>query len=268
MGTTVIDLLYNVSLRVPDLLILLVCALVFGMAGVLVAKLSYWLWWSRVPERKEAKSDMGDGVHSSILALIGFLLALITTSELSSFSNTDKQITHESLEITRIDRDLTLLGQQGDEARRLLRGYVESVATDEWPRLARRPQSLSPSAEQNLNALWTEVRRLQLIIRENSPNIASDLSSYTHKIEEARLSRLSASINSIPDIVWVMIGLFLLSACVLAGRHHLSRYAMQVLFIQMSGLGIIIALNIIIDNPFGGDTSLTPDRLVAAVSRA
>lgn len=262
-----IDFFYNLSLQVPDLIIMLVCALVFGTAGVLVAKLSYWLWWSRVPERKEAKSDMGDGVHSSILALIGFLLALITTSELGSFSATDKQITHEGLEIKRIDRDLALLAQQGEPARRILRTYVQSVATDEWPRLARRPQSLSPEAEMNLNALWLEIRRLQPLLKDGNSHIASDLSGYTHKIEEARLSRLSASINSIPDVVWLMIGLFLLSACVLAGRHHLSRYAMQVLFIQMSGLGIIIALNIIIDNPFGGDTSLTPERLTAAVSR-
>lgn len=263
----VIDYLYNLSLRLPDLAILLACAVVFGTAGVLVARLSYWLWWSRVPERKEARSDMGDGVHSSILALIGFLLALITTSELTSFANTDKQITHESLEITRIDRDLAALGEQGAEARRLLHSYVASVAADEWPRLARRPQTLSPDAGQKLDALWAEIRRLQPLIRDSSPHVAADLSTYTHKIEEARLSRLSSSINSIPDIVWLMIGLFLLSACVLAGRHHLSRYVMQVLFIQMSGLGIIIALNIIIDNPFGGDTSLTPDRLTTAVSR-
>jgi hypothetical protein len=47
----------------------------------------------------------------------------------------------------------------------------------------------------------------------------------------------------------------------------MSRYAMQVLFIQMSALGIIFALDIIIDNPFGGDTSLGPERIIAAVAR-
>ena len=92
------------------------------------------------------------------------------------------------------------------------------------------------------------------------------MADYTHKIEDARISRLSASVNGIPDVVWVMMALFFVSACVLAGRHKMSRYAMQVVFIQMSALGIILALDIIIDNPFGGDTSLTPDRLVAAVS--
>jgi hypothetical protein len=63
-----------------------------------------------------------------------------------------------------------------------------------------------------------------------------------------------------------MIGLFFVSACVLAGRHKLTRYATQVVFIQMSALGVILALDIIIDNPFGGDTSLVPDRIVAAIA--
>ena len=62
-----------------------------------------------------------------------------------------------------------------------------------------------------------------------------------------------------------MIALFFLSACILAGRHRVSRYATQVLFIQMSALGLIFALDVIIDNPFGGDTSLGPDRIIAAV---
>ena len=52
----------------------------------------------------------------------------------------------------------------------------------------------------------------------------------------------------------------------LTGRYRLSRYAGQVLFIQMSALGVILALCIIIDNPFGGDTSLSPARLLAAIS--
>lgn len=256
------DYLYNLSLQVPDLVILLGCAVAFGTTGVLIAVLSYRLWWSRVPEAEGSARDMGDGVHNSILALIAFLLALITTSELTSFGNADRQITLEGLEIRRVDRDLANIGQEGERGRVLLRAYVDSVANDEWPRLARRPQSLSPATEQNLTELWLEMRRLQPRLKEINSNLALDLADYMHKIEEARLSRLSASVNGIPDVVWLMIGMFFLSACVLAGRHRLSRYALQVVFIQMSALGIILALNIIIDNPFGGDTSMSPARIV------
>jgi hypothetical protein len=261
----VIDFLYNVSLHVPDLLILLGCALLFGTGGVLIARLAHWLWWSRMAGDRDPARDAGDGVHSSILALIAFLMALITTSELASFGNADRQITQEALSITRLDRELETIGAEGEQGRTLLRNYVQSVATDEWPRLAQRPQSLSPMAERYLEVLWFEVRRLQTVVKAVNTSLAGDLSSYMHSIEDARISRFSASMNTIPDVVWLMIGLFFLSACILAGRHRMSRYATQVLFIQMSALGIILALDIIIDNPFGGDTSLGPERILAAV---
>jgi hypothetical protein len=261
----VVDFLYNLSLAVPDLLILVGCAILFGTGGVLIARLSHKLWWSHMASDRDPARDAGDGVHNSILALIAFLMALITTNELASFGNADRQITQEALSITRLDRDLASIGADGATGRKLLRSYVESVATDEWPRLAQRPQSLSPEAEQYLNALWSEVRRLQPVVKNVNPNLGSDLAGYVGKVEEARISRYSASVNTIPDVVWLMMGVFFVSACVLAGRNKLSRYSMQVVFIQMSALGVILALDIIIDNPFGGDTSLQPDRIIAAI---
>jgi hypothetical protein len=262
----VTDALYNLSLHVPDLLILLGCAIMFGMAGVLIMVLSHRLWWSRMARDKDSTRDAGDGVHSSILALTAFLLALITTSELTSFGNTDHQITLEALAIKRLDRELGSIGAEGVQGQKLLRAYVNSVVTDEWPRLAQRPASLSPDAEQDLTALWTEMRRLQPVVKGINPNLGGDLSDYLHKIEDARISRLSASVNAIPDVVWLMIALYVFSASLLAGRHKITRYGMQVVFIQMSALGVILALDIIIDNPFGGDTSLGPERIIAAVT--
>ena len=262
-----IDFLYNISLQVPDLLIMVGCAILFGAGGVLIARLAHWLWWTRMAGDRDPSRDAGDGVHSSILALIAFLMALITTNELASFGNADRQITQEALSITRLDRELASIGADGAQGQKLLRSYVGSVAQDEWPRLAQRPQSLSPVSERYLEALWSEVRRLQPIVRSVNPTLGGDLSNHLEKVEESRVYRFSASVNTIPDVVWLMIALFILSACVLAGRHKMSRYAMQVLFIQMSALGIIFALDIIIDNPFGGDTSLGPKRTIAAVAR-
>ena len=260
------DALYNLSLNVPDLLILIGCALMLGLGGMLVTTLSHRLWWSRMAKDKDATRDVGDGVHSSILALIAFLLALITTSELSSFGNANRQITDEALAIKRLDRELGSIGQEGEQGQKLLRAYVNSVVTDEWPRLARRPAALSPETDGDLKALWAEVRRLQPVVRNINPNLSGDLGDYFRKIEDARVSRLSAAVDAIPDVVWLMIGLYFFTASVLAGRHKLTRYGLQVVFIQMSALGVILALDIIIDNPFGGDTSLGPERIMAAIS--
>lgn len=262
-----INELYNLSLRLPDLVILLGCALFFGVAGVVLSHLSYVVWWSRAGVRGDQAKDAGDGVHTSILALIGFLLALITTNELSSFSNADHQVTVEGMEIRRLDRDLQQLGSDSAQAQQILKDYVNSVVTDEWKRLAQRPQSLSPESERHLTALWGEVRRIQSKFHSSNANLTGDISRYVLQIEDARRNRLSASVNSIPDVVWLMIGMFFVSACVLYGRSKLSNYSSQVAFIHMSALGLILALDIIIDNPFGGDTSISPVWIADAIAR-
>jgi H+/Cl- antiporter ClcA len=148
----VIDLLYNISLQVPDLLMMVGCALLFGAGGVLLARLAHWLWWTRKAGDRDPARDAGDGVHSSILALIAFLMALITTNELASFGNANRQITQEALSITRLDRELASIGHEGAQRQKLLLSYVDSVAQDEWPRLAQRPQSLSPVSGRHLEA--------------------------------------------------------------------------------------------------------------------
>ena len=263
-----IDSLYNLSLQVPDLLILVACAVVFGGLGVLIARLAHRLWWSRMRGEGETARDAGDGVHNSILALIAFLLALITTSELASYrprpTATSRRRALPSGAWTATSPAWARTGARRAEAACQLcdeRGEGRMAAP-----LAPAAIALAGWPEQYMNQLWAEVRRLQPRAAPINSNLSSDLNDSMRKVEDGRVNRLSASVNGIPDVVWLMIGLFFFSACVLAGRHRLSRYAMQVVFIQMSALGVILALNIIIDNPFGGDTSLGPQRIIASIS--
>ena len=93
----IVDYLYNLSLQIPDLLIMLLCAIAIGGLGVFIAQAAYSIWWKRHASDRDPSRDAGDGVHNSILALIAFLMALITTSELTSFANADKQITLEGV---------------------------------------------------------------------------------------------------------------------------------------------------------------------------
>jgi hypothetical protein len=267
MGAGMIDLLYNWSLALPDWLVVIACALIFGFAGIWISQLSHVLWFRRLGEFSEHEKKVGDGVQTGILALVAFFMALITTSELSSFASARSQVRIEALQITRIDRDLERLGPPGEKARSLLRQYVANVVDDEWTRLAMRPQSLSPAAEQRIGDLWTEIRAIQSQLQPAQSSLSDDLSTYMNKIDEARKSRLSAAINSIPDVVWIMITLLFLAACVLNGRNRLSRHARQVAFIHMSAFGLMLALNIIIDNPFGGDTSIDPAKISNALIR-
>lgn len=264
----VIDTLHNLSLLVPDLAVMLGFAVVFGFLAVSVSWLSHRFFWASAKgDFEHGGKDAGDGVHTSILALIAFLMALIASSELTNFAEASRDVTAESLQIHRFDRDLQELGEDGANARKLLKSYVDSVVTDEWVRLGNRPQSLSPESGAALEALWREMREVQARLLHSNGALASDLGEYMHKIEESRLGRLSGSIDNIPGIVWLLIAVLFLAAWVLNGRHKMTWRAAQMSFIHMSALGLMLSLIVIIDNPFGGDTSLDPARISDALLR-
>lgn len=259
------DTVYNWTLSVPDLAILVGFSIAFGVVGAAVSSLSYHLFFGRRQELGEPEKKVADGVHNSILALIAFFMALVTSNELTSFADARSQVRLEALAITRLDRDLLSAGAAGEKARTKLRAYVEQVVGDEWSRLARRPQSLSPRAGDHLVDLWGEIRRVQQAIQSSNASLSEDVIASTRTIEEARAKRLSASMNSIPDVVWIILGVLFLAACVLNGRNRMTRESAAFAFVHMSAFGLMVALNIIIDNPFGGDTSISPLKIERAL---
>lgn len=259
------DTVYNWTLSVPDLVILLGFSIAFGLAGTAVSYLSYILFFGRRQELGEPEKKVADGVHNSILALIAFFMALVTSNELTSFADARGQVRLEGLAISRLDRDLLSAGLAGDKARTKLHEYVSEVVGDEWTRLARRPQSLSPSAGDHLIDLWGEIRRVQQAVQSSNASLSEDIITSIKMIEEARAKRLSAAVNSIPDVVWIILGVLFLAACVLNGRNRMTRESGAFAFVHMSAFGLMVALNIIIDNPFGGDTSISPLKIERAL---
>lgn len=261
-----IDYVYNFAPLVPDIVVLLACGAIFGVLGLLISKAAYFLWFRHWKTPTSHEDKIADTVHASLLGIIAFFLALVTTSDFGSFNKADSLVTTEALQVSRIDRELEGLGELGVEGRRLLARYVADVVADEWPRLAGRPQSLSPSAKRDLEQLWREIRAIQKRLGPEMGSVRADLSSLVASVEEARIGRLSVSISSVPDIFWVMMLTFFVAASALSGRKVIKAHGMQVNMLYMCAFGLIVGINIIIDNPFDGQTSVKPDRLVQALA--
>ena len=136
---------------------------------------------------------------------------------------------------------------------------------DEWPRLARLPNSLSPLAQQDLDDLWIGVRSVQRNLDVNDPARA-DLSTYLTRIETLRAGRLSAATNNIPNVFWLILLLFVVAASLLSGRETPKRFGMQVNMIHMAAIGLAVGLVIVLNNPFRGQTSINPEIIGHALS--
>lgn len=257
--------IYNFFGAIPDVAILLLCAASFGGLGAGVALLSNRKWFRRWPQHSTHEDKLADMTHTSMLGFAAFVLALSVTNGLSVLSKVEDSARLEAVEIRRMGRELDALGPTGEEAKRALAAYVQHVVDDEWPRLGRAPNSLSPLVQQDLNDMWKGVRAVQQALAGQSSNIRDDLSKYLIQIEQLRMSRLAAATSNVPNIFWAIIVLFVVSASFLSGREAPGRFGSQINAIQMSAIGLVVGLTIVLGNPFRGETSVSADIISQAL---
>jgi hypothetical protein len=248
----------------PDYAILAIMALAFALFGRAAAWLSNRLWFRRWSQRGSFDDKLADTAHTSLLGLSAFLLALMITNGLTSLSKTEDNVRQEGMSIYRLGRELDALGAPAAPAKAALAAYVQDVSGDEWRRLATAPNTLSPLAQRDLDALWTNVRGLQKTVDPTEPRRV-DLALYVRRIESLRQSRLADSTSNIPNIFWLILVAFLAAASFLAGREASKRFGMRVNMIHMSAIGLAVGLVIVLDNPFRGQTSIEPTIIGSAL---
>jgi hypothetical protein len=257
-----IDALGN---SLPDLAILAVTALSFAVLGGAIAWLSQRFWFRRLPQRGAFDDKLADTAHASLLGLSAFVLALMITNGLTSLARSETNVRQEGVSIHRLDRELDALGPQAGAAKAALASYAEDVAGDEWKRLATAPSSLSPVAQRDLDALWTDLRALQKGLAPSDP-ARGGLTNYAERIETLRQNRLADSTSNIPGIFWSILVTFVAATSFLAGREAPKRFGTQVNMIHMAAIGLAVGLVIILDNPFRGETSIDPAIIMTAIA--
>jgi len=249
-----------------DIAILGVVAALFAAFGLLLSWLAHHVWFRFWPVRGTEDRKMADLVETSLLGFSAFVLALATTNVLSNLSRVEEAALHEASNIRNLDRELAALGAPATGARQALADYVTHVSTDEWKRLASAEPSLSPLAGRDLDRLWAEVRKLQRLEGPVTTRIGETLDEYRGQISSNRTQRMAEASKSIPAIFWVIILVFVGAAAFMNGRNTLHRYGLHVMLLHMAAIGMVVALILIIDNPFRGTTSVSPSIIANALS--
>lgn len=248
-----------------DLVILAIAAAAFGAAGALISYVAHHAWFRFWPVRSSADNRLSDTVQTSLLAFSAFILALSVTSVFANLAKAEETAMQEALDMTRLDRELGALGSVAASARRTLADYTRHVSTDEWQTLSKAEPKLSSLAQHDMDALWKEVRTIQKNEGVVPAQIRDALNSYLMRLEQFRADRLAAATNSIPSIFWFVIILFVVAASFMNGRNTLHRFGVHVIVVHMSAIGVLVALIVIVDNPFRGATSVSPSIIADAV---
>jgi len=249
-----VDLLGN---SLPDAAILAVSASFFFLFGGAVASLANRMWFRRWPVHSPFDDKLADTAHSGLLALSAFILALMITNGVSSLTKTEDNARQEGVSIYRLGRELDALGAAAGPAKAALAAYARDVAGDEWRRLAKAPNALSPLAQNDLDALWTNLRAVQKTLAPTDPS-RFDLARYADKIESLRQTRLSDANTNIPGAFWLILIIIVAGSSFLSGREKPKRFGMQVNMLHTAAIGLAVGLVIILDNPFRGETSIDP----------
>jgi len=103
------NLINTIANSLPDLAILALTALAFGLVGGLVAWLSNRLWFRRWPQHSPFEDKLGDAAHTSMLGFSAFVLALLIANGLTSLAKTEEAARSESTAVYQLGRELDAL---------------------------------------------------------------------------------------------------------------------------------------------------------------
>ena len=247
--------------RLSDGVMLLSGAATTAALALAIAYVSRGLFFARGQTKLEVHSKLAELVHNSLLAFTVFVLAMVLSDVRSNLGKADDATLREAGTIARLDRELAIThGAEAEAARPKLRDYTDAVTSSEWSALGAPEPALSPSAEQSLQALITGVRA----VTATHPDSAPALGTLIDKLVDLRQGRLESATKSVPHVFWWVISAFLLGAMVMNGRHPLDRTSCTLITLHMGAIGLVMALILIMDEPFRGETSISP----APISKA
>jgi hypothetical protein len=196
-------------------------------------------------------------IHSTVVALAAFVLGFAAVEARNTFDDISRSLVLEAHEISELDQNLARYGTATQPAHEALIRYTKSIIDDEWPALvAGAPGSPKTTAlfrtlSQQISALEPTTMREGILMRE--------ILQHLQGANRARDERLDAAANAgLPSLFWAaLIGINLVVIAI-GGLLQRSRAIMYLLASQGAALGILLAFLFIIDQPYIGETSVSP----------
>jgi hypothetical protein len=253
--------LYKLIAQSSDAVILAGGVISTAVLALVLALLSRRLLFSPHDEAFESHSKLADVVHGSLLAFSVFVLALVLTEVRSNLGKADDTELREASVIARLVRDLQTLGtEDASTARDRVKDYVRSAVSAEWAMLAQPDPSLAGETDHALALLVAQVNK----VATDNPAAAGALRAYLDKLEDLRQSRLEFATKSVPPVFWWVMAVFVVGAMIMNGRHKLDAFGMTLIAFHMGAIGLVVALILVMDAPFRGETSVSPASLMKA----
>lgn len=187
-------------------------------------------------------------------ATVGVLIGFLLNQAQSNFQAASALVASEASQINNLDRLLLRFGDDDSlKVRGLLKGYLESIISSEWPKL-----KLEQGCK-DTHMLWRSISQKIFKLEPASPKqiaIYSDILNVAESVSEARELRIDRSTQKLPAIFWfailfVFLGISSLTSLATPGAElSFAKKVFPVVY------GSLLGLLIIFDQPFKGSTSV------------
>ena len=241
-------------------------ALLFGLVGAVsfaaTPFLREKLWRNRM---RSDHSDAASSAFSVVIGFTGLVLAFSLVQAQGNLRNLEMQVSAEAHDLAQLDRLLVRYGDQNVAAIRApLHEYANSILTDEWPQL-RKGRSSERTA-----ALFRPVSRGILAIEPPAGRQTLIYAEILKKIDELaaeREDRTGTATNlRLPQIFWETI-ICLVAILLLLATFSEATFGRAIALLgEGFGLALLMALVFIFDQPFKGQTSVSPAPIAKVVA--
>jgi hypothetical protein len=254
----VIDWLY--TLPEPVLLCLPVAVLVLLL--VCLPRLTQRVPWFAP---SDAHTDFVLRVQATLFTMTSVLLAFTLVQADINFREADSLVSAEAARIDQLDR---LLARYGDEAahavRPLLRTYALSITHDEWPKM------LKGRGSDATSRAFTQISRRILAMQPATTRqtlIMGEMLKSLDSLAEARAHRLNLIALGLPALYWEVVLFALAMLLGVSCMVQQTVFRSVVLAAQAGAIGAFVGLVFVMDQPFKGDTGISPSPFIDTVAR-
>lgn len=204
-------------------------------------------------------NDLAGFIFAVVGVIYAVLLAFIAVGVWERFTAAESRTYDEAGQILIVYRDSEAFGKDGLQVRHLLREYVESIITQEWP-------SLHDGREASGIATG-KVTRVAKALRSLKPHTDAQLAIYENTLSAFgnalldRDTRLSQDVTGLNDVMWWIV---MAGAIITIGFTFLFGFKNNAMQSAMIGtlatlIGLVIFLTMSMDYPFQGDIQVHPD---------
>jgi Protein of unknown function (DUF4239) len=230
---------------------------VIGLAGLYSTR----GWVRRLHHIDHSYNDIVGFYLAAVTVLYGITVGLLAIATWTTYSDVQGKVDHEAIALGGLYRDI---GAYPDPARAImqedLREYTRQVIDVGWP--MQRRGVVPNNASGILNYFQAHFMSFEPVT-EAQKILAAEAYKAFNDLVESRRSRLNTITTEMPGPLWTLVILGAVICIAVTWFFHTASFSIHIWMTTVLSvlLGLIIFLIAVLDNPYRGRLSVTPEPL-------